>query len=66
MCKTDIVLGTYNKSQRERLTARVRRNSYDNGREDLAARTLKLLTVMNYKKSEYVEMGQLKRDGMKG
>jgi hypothetical protein len=43
----------------------VTRNSYNNGREELAAITLKLSTVMNYKKSDYMEMGEHKREGMK-
>jgi hypothetical protein len=34
---------------------------YGNGREERAARTLKLSTVMNYKKGDYMEMGEHER-----
>jgi hypothetical protein len=55
----------YQESEGKTDSTCVTRNLYENGREEFAARRLKLSTVMNYKKSEYVEMGQLKRDEMK-
>jgi hypothetical protein len=58
-------LGTKHRARGKTSSTFLKTNSCSNGREELGRRILKLPTVMNYKKSEHMEVRQHNREAMK-